>query len=85
MYILDEPTAALDAKAEYLIYKEFQGHVKGKTTLFISHRFANVKLAHQILVLKEGKIIQQGSHRELMEQKGTYKELYTFQARRYRE
>ena len=85
VYILDEPTAALDAKAEYLIYKEFQGHVKGKTTLFISHRFANVKLAHQILVLKEGKIIQQGSHRELMEQKGTYKELYTFQARRYRE
>lgn len=84
-YILDEPTAALDAKAEYLVFKQFKSLVKKKTALFISHRFSNVKLADMIIVLKNGKIIQQGSHEELMQQKGLYKELYDFQAKRYLE
>lgn len=83
IYILDEPTAALDAKAEYLVFKEFQRHVKGKTALFISHRFSNVKLADEIIVLENGKIIERGSHSELIKKPGRYKQLYEFQAKRY--
>jgi len=85
VYILDEPTAALDAKAEYTVFREFKKHVKGKTALFISHRFSNVKLADEILVLENGKIIQKGTHEKLIKQTGRYKQLYNFQAKRYKE
>ena len=85
VYVLDEPTAALDAKAEYLVFEEFKKHVIGKIAMFISHRFSNVRLANKILVLENGKIIQEGSHQELAKINGRYKELYEFQARSYRE
>ncbi|QQG38990.1 MAG: ABC transporter ATP-binding protein [Candidatus Woesearchaeota archaeon] len=84
-YILDEPTAALDARAEYNVFKQFQKHVKRKTAVFISHRFSNVKLADYIFVIKAGKIAQHGTHKELLKKKGLYKRLYTFQAKRYQE
>lgn len=83
IYILDEPTAALDARAEYHVFKQFKTHVKGRTALFISHRFSNVKLADQILVIENGKIIQQGNHQTLINKKGRYQELYNFQAKQY--
>ncbi len=85
VYILDEPTAALDAKAEYLVFKQFKQHVKNKTALFISHRFSNVRLADKILVIENGKIIQEGTHQKLVNKKGRYQELYNFQARSYQE
>ncbi|MBI5065191.1 ABC transporter ATP-binding protein [Candidatus Woesearchaeota archaeon] len=83
IYILDEPTAALDARAEYHVFKQFKTHVKGRTALFISHRFSNVKLADKILVIENGKIIQQGNHQILINKKGRYRELYNFQAKQY--
>ncbi len=85
IYILDEPTATLDARAEYLVFNEFKKHVKGKISIFISHRFSNVKLADNILVLENGKIIQQGNHKELILKNGRYKQLYEFQAKNYRD
>ena len=84
-YILDEPTAALDAKAEYEVFEQFRKQVKGKTAMFISHRFSNVKLASEIIVLEHGKIIQRGTHKELMRKRGMYRQLYNFQAKKYRE
>ncbi len=85
VYILDEPTAALDAKAEYQVFLQFKKHIKNKIALFISHRFSNVKLADTIIVLENGKIIQQGTHKELLKKDGRYKQLYNFQAKRYQE
>lgn len=81
--ILDEPTASLDAKAEYEIFKKFIELTQGKITILISHRFSTVRLAQKIYVLHEGQIIEQGSHEELMEQKGLYAEMFTLQARGY--
>ena len=84
LYILDEPTAALDAKAEYLVFEEFKKHVRGRMAVFSSHRFSNVRLADDILVIENGRIIEKGSHNELMYKKGKYHELYNFQADRYK-
>ncbi len=85
IYILDEPTAALDAKAEYKVFEAFQQYTKNKTAIFISHRFSNVKLANEIIVIEHGKIKEHGTHKELMKKKGIYHELYSFQAQRYQE
>jgi ATP-binding cassette, subfamily B, bacterial len=82
--ILDEPTAALDVQSEHDIYKRFAELTRGKTTLLISHRFSTVKMADVILVLKDGLIIEQGSHRQLVTKKsGVYAGLYNLQAQRY--
>ncbi len=72
--ILDEPTSAVDAKAEYEIFKQIAKNQKDKTTIIISHRFSTVRKAKTILVIKDGQIIEQGSHKELMKISGTYKE-----------
>ncbi|MDO8660634.1 MAG: ABC transporter ATP-binding protein [Candidatus Woesearchaeota archaeon] len=85
VYVLDEPTASLDARAEYTVFQEFAEQVKGKSALFISHRFSNVKLADHILFLEHGQIIEQGNHAQLTTKKGKYWRLYTFQAKRYQE
>lgn len=81
--ILDEPTAALDALAEYEIYKRFAELTADKTTIFISHRFSTVRMAQQILVLEHGQLIEEGTHTELMARDGQYTKMFTTQAERY--
>lgn len=77
--ILDEPTAALDPISESKIYEEFEEISKGGTTIFISHRLGSTKLAKEIFVLENGTIIEKGTHKELMEAKGVYAEMYDSQ------
>jgi len=82
--ILDEPTSAIDAKAEYEIFQNVQELQKDKTVLIISHRFSTVRHADRIIVLNQGKIIEEGSHEVLMKKKGLYAELFEIQAQGYR-
>ncbi len=83
--ILDEPTAALDALAEREIYREFDELRVGKTTLFVSHRLSSATTADKILVLEYGRLVEEGTHRALMEKQGRYHELFSAQAERYQE
>lgn len=83
--ILDEPTAALDPKAEYDIYTKFLSLVDSKTAVFISHRLSSTKFCDRIVVLREGKIVETGSHSELLSQNGYYAELFHMQANFYLE
>jgi len=82
--ILDEPTSAIDAKAEYEIFQHVQELQKDKTVIIISHRFSTVRNADRILVLDEGKIIEEGNHETLMRKKGLYAELFNIQAQGYK-
>jgi ATP-binding cassette subfamily B protein len=82
--VLDEPTAALDAQAEYEIYERFRDLTRGRTTLLISHRFSTVRMADHIVVLEGGRVIEQGPHEALVSRAGTYARLYDMQAARYR-
>jgi ATP-binding cassette, subfamily B, bacterial len=82
--VLDEPTAALDAQAEYELFARLKALAAGRTTLFISHRFSTVRMADRILVLEEGRLIEAGSHAELMARHGRYAELFELQAASYR-
>ena len=82
--ILDEPTSALDAQAEYDVFKQFRALTAHKTTLFISHRFSTVRLADRIFVLEQGKIMESGTHEELMTLGNRYAELFNLQAEAYR-
>lgn len=82
--ILDEPTAAIDAKAEYEIFEKVQNLQKDKTVIIISHRFSTVRNADRILVLDEGNIVEEGSHKRLMRQRGLYAELFELQAKGYK-
>ena len=84
LVILDEPTAALDAEAEYRLFERFRQLVAGKTALIISHRFSTVRMADHILVLENGRISEAGSHAELVSLGGRYAELFEMQAGRYR-
>ncbi len=81
--VLDEPTSALDAKAEHALFVKFRELVQGKTSLIISHRFSTVRMADRIAVLDKGRIIEQGTHEELMEINGKYREMYEIQASAY--
>ncbi|GET44321.1 ABC-type multidrug transport system, ATPase and permease component [Microseira wollei NIES-4236] len=83
LVILDEPTAALDAEAEYQLFRRFRELVAGKTALLISHRFSTVRMADQILVIEDGQVTESGSHTELMALKGRYATMYNMQADRY--
>ncbi|MBR2353776.1 MAG: ATP-binding cassette domain-containing protein, partial [Clostridia bacterium] len=83
--ILDEPTAALDAIAEQEIYNQFESLRKDKTTIFVSHRLSSATTASKIVVLEYGKIIEEGTHKELMAKEGRYYELFTTQAKHYLE
>ncbi|HWZ45115.1 MAG TPA: ABC transporter ATP-binding protein [Candidatus Saccharimonadales bacterium] len=82
--ILDEPTAALDARAEYETFQRFAGLTAGQMVLLISHRFSTVRMAGRILVLKDGGIVEQGTHGELVARGGLYAELFALQAEGYR-
>ena len=83
--ILDEPTAALDALAEQEIYDQFDRLRRGKITVFVSHRLSSATMASKIVVLENGQIIEEGNHAALMEKGGRYCELFTTQAKRYRD
>ena len=84
LLILDEPTAALDARAEYEVFQRFADLTKGKSAVLISHRFSTVRMADRILVLEKGQLIEIGSHEELLKQNGRYAELFNLQAKGYR-
>lgn len=81
--ILDEPTSALDPIAENQLYKEFEELMKGKTTIFISHRLGSTKLADEILVIENGHIAEKGTHSLLMKEKGIYARMYESQREWY--
>lgn len=83
LIILDEPTAALDPIAEAEIYSKFDGLVKNKTSLYISHRLSSCKFCSHILVFDEGCIVQEGSHEELLVEDGLYSKLWNAQAQYY--
>ncbi|MES3016958.1 MAG: ABC transporter ATP-binding protein [Bacteroidota bacterium] len=84
LMILDEPTAALDARAEYEVFERFAELTKGKSAVLISHRFSTVRMADRILVLDKGELIEIGSHEELLNKGGRYAELFNLQAMGYR-
>ena len=81
--VLDEPTSALDAKAESEVFQRFIGLTEGRTSIIISHRFSTVRMADRILVLKDGAILEIGTHEELMEHGQLYAELFSLQAAGY--
>lgn len=83
LLILDEPTAALDARAEYEVFQRFAELTKGKTAVLISHRFSTVRMADRILVLEKGELLEQGSHEKLIRKNGRYAELFQLQAKGY--
>ncbi|MBE6563168.1 MAG: ABC transporter ATP-binding protein [Ruminococcaceae bacterium] len=81
--ILDEPTASLDAIAEQEIFTQFEKLREGKTTIFVSHRLSSATTASKIIVIEHGELVEMGTHRELMDKKGKYYELFSTQAKRY--
>ncbi|VAW43584.1 Lipid A export ATP-binding/permease protein MsbA, partial [hydrothermal vent metagenome] len=85
LLILDEPTAALDAKSEHELYEHFVTLVGGHTSLLISHRFSTVRMADRIVVLEDGRITEQGTHETLLRLGGQYAKLYGMQAEKYQE
>ena len=82
--VLDEPTAALDARAEYEVFRRFRDLIGGRTAVLISHRFSTVRMADRILVLEDGRIREEGSHQALLARGGRYAELFELQAAGYR-
>ena len=84
LLILDEPTAALDARAEYEVFLRFSELTAGRMAVLISHRFSTVRMADRILVLQGGELVEQGTHEALVAQGGLYAELFQLQAAGYR-
>jgi len=81
--ILDEPTASLDVRAEAALYDRFLDITAGLTTILISHRFSTVRRADCIVVLADGKVVEQGTHDELVALGGRYAEMFALQAARF--
>src|SRR5690606_5654108 len=84
LLILDEPTAALDARAEHEVFQRFADLTAGKTAVLISHRFSTVRMADRILVMENGRLLEIGTHTELLLKDGKYAELFNLQAAGYR-
>jgi len=81
--VLDEPTSSLDPLAEAEVFRQFRRLMEGRSAILISHRFSTVQMADRIYVLHEGRIVERGSHRELIERNGRYARLYRAQAESY--
>jgi ATP-binding cassette subfamily B protein len=84
LLILDEPTAALDARSELEVFERFAELTKGKMALLISHRFSTVRMADRIVVLSGGRLTEEGTHQQLMSRGGLYAEMFEMQAASYR-
>jgi ATP-binding cassette, subfamily B, bacterial len=84
LLILDEPTAALDPRGEYEIFQQVRRLAKGRTVVLVSHRFSSVRAADRIIVLKSGRIVEEGDHQTLLGNDGLYAELFRLQAEGYR-
>ncbi|MGZ3584562.1 MAG: ATP-binding cassette domain-containing protein, partial [Ktedonobacterales bacterium] len=84
LLILDEPTSSLDPQAEYEVFARFRELTTGKSAIFISHRFSTVRLANRIIVLEQGRVLEEGSHDDLIARDGRYAELFNLQAEAYR-
>ncbi|MDI1451800.1 ABC transporter ATP-binding protein [Polyangium sp. 6x1] len=82
--VLDEPTAALDAEAEHAVFERFRKLAEGRTTFVVSHRFPTVRMADRILVIDGGRVIEEGTHAELVEKDGRYARMFALQAEGYR-
>ncbi|HWK50903.1 MAG TPA: ATP-binding cassette domain-containing protein, partial [Steroidobacter sp.] len=82
--VLDEPTSAMDASAEATIFEHFRTLTRGRIAILISHRFSTVRMADQIVVIENGRIIERGSHDALMQLNGHYAHLFSLQAKGYR-
>jgi ATP-binding cassette subfamily B protein len=84
LLILDEPTAALDARSELQVFERFSELTQGKMALLISHRFSTVRMADRIVVLESGRLVEEGSHAQLMSLGGRYAAMFEMQAASYR-
>jgi ABC-type transport system involved in cytochrome bd biosynthesis fused ATPase/permease subunit len=85
LVVLDEPTAALDALAESELYERFDGFVKGKSAVYVSHRLSSTRFCDHIAMFEDGKIVEYGTHHELMEKQGKYAHMFELQAQYYKE
>jgi ATP-binding cassette subfamily B protein len=84
LIVLDEPTAALDPRAEAAVFDQFHELARGRTAIFISHRLSTVRHADRILVMVNGQIAESGAHEELLDRAGVYATLFETQAKHYR-
>ncbi|HEU5439070.1 MAG TPA: ABC transporter ATP-binding protein [Ktedonobacterales bacterium] len=84
LLILDEPTSSLDPQAEYDVFTRFRQLTSGKSAVFISHRFSTVRLANRIIVLEHGRVLEEGTHEDLLARDGRYAQLFNLQAEAYR-
>jgi ATP-binding cassette subfamily B protein len=90
LLVLDEPTSALDAQAEHQLFERYAAGARrvaadtGAITILVSHRFSTVRMADLILVVADGRLVESGSHEQLMAEAGLYAELYGLQAAQYR-
>jgi len=84
LLILDEPTSAIDAEAEYEIFNNLEKEYKNKTLILVSHRFSTVRNANKIFVIEHGQIIERGTHEHLMKEKGKYSHMFNTQAEGYK-
>ena len=85
IYILDEPSSALDPIAEAEFFEKINESLKGKTIIFISHRLAAARNVDRVVFMENGRIVETGSHRDLMEKDGQYAKMFKTQARYYQE